>query len=85
MKNNTNLKYLSCALASVIALSLSFSVNAEDMSLEEAHAEISRLEEENASLKQELELYEKHIAEHRAKLEEHDNLISELTAEQGEE
>lgn len=81
MKNNTNTNYLSCAIATVFALSLSFSVNAEDMSLEEAQAEITRLEEENTSLKQELEVYENKIAEHRAMLEEHDAKIAEMKGE----
>jgi peptidoglycan hydrolase CwlO-like protein len=81
MKNNTKIKLFSSAIATVFALSLSFSANAEEMSLEEAQAEISRLENENTSLKQELESYEKEIAAHRAKLEENDNMISELSGE----
>ena len=82
MKKNINIKMSSCALAAIFALSLSFSANAEDMQLEEAKAEITRLEEENASLKQELELYEKHIAKHREKLEEHDQKIMEMNKEE---
>lgn len=85
MKNDTKIKHFFCALATVFALSLSFSVYAEDMNLEQAQAEISRLEEENTSLKQELEIYEKQIAEHRAKLEERDNMISELSENQEEQ
>lgn len=84
MRNFTKIKLFSSAIAAVFALSLSFSVNAEEMNLEEAQAEITRLEEENISLKQELEIYEKQIAEHRAKLEEHDAMISELSAETAE-
>lgn len=82
MKNNMNTRITSCLLATLFALTLSYSVNAEDMKLEEAKAEISRLEEENSSLKQELELYEKQIAEHRAKLEEHDKKLMEMKNEQ---
>ena len=82
MKNYTKIKLFSSAIATVFALSLSFSVNAEEMNLEQAQAEISRLEDENASLKQELEIYEKQIAEHREKLEEHDNKIAEMKGEE---
>ncbi len=81
MKNNNKIKLFSSAIVTVFALNLSFPANAEEMNLEEAQAEISRLENENTSLKQELEIYEKEIAEHRAKLEEHDNMISELSGE----
>lgn len=82
MKKNINTKISSCALAAIFALGLSFSGYAEDMQLEEAKAEITRLEEENASLKQELELYEKHIAKHREKLEENDKMIMEMSKEE---
>lgn len=82
MKNNTNTNYVSTVLAAILALGLSFSVNAEVMTLEEAEAEISRLEDENTSLKEELELYEKQIAEHREKLEEHDQQITELKGDE---
>ncbi|MEM7304209.1 MAG: hypothetical protein AAF372_01640 [Pseudomonadota bacterium] len=82
MKNNINTKITSSLLAIIFALTLSFSVSAEDMKLEEAKSEISRLEEENSSLKQELELYEKQIAEHRAKLEENDKKLMEMKNEQ---
>ncbi len=78
MKKNINSKISFCALATIFALGLSFSVNAEDMKLEEAKAEISRLEQENMSLKQELEIYEKKISEHKEKLEEHDKMIAEM-------
>lgn len=81
MKNNTKIKLFSSAIITFFALNLSFSANAEDMNLEEAQAEISRLETENSSLKQELEIYEKEIAKHKAKLEENDNMISELSDE----
>lgn len=81
MKNNTKIKLFSSAIITVFALNLSFSANAEEMNLEEAQAEISRLETENSSLKQELEIYEKEIAKHKAKLEENDNMISELSEE----
>ncbi len=81
MKNNIKIKLFSSAIVTVFALNLSFSANAEEMNLEEAQEEISRLENENTSLKQELEIYEKEIAAHRAKLEEHDNMISELSGE----
>lgn len=81
MKNNTKIKFFSPAIVTIFALNLSFPVNAEEMNLEEAQAEISRLENENTSLKQELEIYEKEIAEHRAKLEENDNMISDLSGE----
>ncbi|MBL1141546.1 MAG: hypothetical protein HND53_05875 [Proteobacteria bacterium] len=82
MKKNINTKISSCILASVITLGLSFSVSAEDMKLEEAKAEITRLEEENTSLKQELDIYEKQIAKHKEKLEEHDRTIMEMKAEE---
>jgi peptidoglycan hydrolase CwlO-like protein len=82
MKKLMNTKLSFCALAVIFASSLSFSVNAEDMNLEDAKAEITRLEEENTSLKQELEIYEKKISEHREKLEEHDKMIAEMTSEQ---
>ena len=85
MKNDTKNKLFSSAIAAVFALSLSFSVNAEEMNLEEAQAEISRLEDENASLKETLENYEEQIAEHRDKLEEHDDMISELSGEMEEQ
>lgn len=85
MKNNTKIKLFSSAIATVFALSLSFSVNAEEMNLEEAQAEITRLEDENMSLKEELETYENQIEEHRAKLEERDQMISELSDEQMEQ
>ena len=85
MKNNTKIKLFSSAIATVFALSLSFSVNAEEMNLEEAQAEITRLEDENMSLKEELEIYENQIEEHRAKLEERDQMISELSDEQMEQ
>jgi len=81
MKNNTKIKLFSSAIITVFALNLSFSANAEEMNLEEAQAEISRLETENSSLKQELEIYEREIAKHKAKLEENDNMISELSNE----
>lgn len=81
MKKMTNTKLSSCALAFIFASGLSFSVYAEDMNLDEAKAEISRLEEENTSLKQELEIYENKIAEHRAKLEERDAMIAEIKDE----
>ena len=82
MKKNINTKISSCMLTIIFALGLACTVSAEDMKLEDAKAEITRLEEENASLKQELELYEKHIAEHKAKLEEHDKTIMEMKAEE---
>ena len=82
MKKNINTKVSFCALAAIFALGLSFSANAEDMKLEEAKAEITRLEQENVSLKEELELYEKHIVEHRAKLEENDRKIMEMKTEE---
>jgi len=82
MKKNINTKMSSCALAVIFALGLSFSVNAEDMKLEEAKAEITRLEQENASLKQELEIYEKKIAEHRESLDEQDKKIMEMNKEE---
>jgi len=82
MKKIINTKIMSCLLAGLFALGLSFSVNAEDAKLQEAKEEITRLEEENASLKQELEIYENKIAEHRAKLEEQDNLLLEMEKEQ---
>lgn len=85
MKNNTKIKLFSSAITTVFALSLSFSVNAEEMNLEEAQAEITRLEDENMSLKEELEIYENQIEEHRAKLEERDQMISELSDEQMEQ
>lgn len=76
-----NTKIISSLVASVFVLSLSFSVHAEEMSLEEAQSEITRLETENASLKQELEIYEKKIAEHKAKLEELDKQAMEMKSE----
>ena len=85
MKNNTKIKLFSSAITTVFALSLSFSVNAEELNLEEAQAEITRLEDENMSLKEELEIYENQIEEHRAKLEERDQMISELSDEQMEQ
>jgi peptidoglycan hydrolase CwlO-like protein len=82
MKKNINTKMTSCVLATIFALTLSFSANAEDAKLEEAKAEIARLEAENASLKDELEIYEKKIAEHRAKLEEYDNMDMGMNKEE---
>lgn len=82
MKKNISTNIASCAIATIFALGFSFSVNAEDMKLEEAKAEIVKLEEENASLKQELEIYEKKIAEHRASLEESDKKLLEMKAEE---
>ncbi len=82
MKKNINTKLSSCGLAIILVLGLSFSANAEDMKLEEAKAEISRLEKENISLKQELEIYEKKILEHREKLAEHDKMLMEMNKEQ---
>ncbi len=82
MKKNISTNIATCAFATIFALGLSFSVYAEDMKLEEAKAEIAKLEEENASLKQELELYEKQIAEHRAKLEENDKKLMEMKSEE---
>jgi regulator of replication initiation timing len=67
-------KIIFAVLASVFALSLSLTVNAEGMKLQEAKEEIARLELENESLKEELRIYEKKIAEHKKKLEEYDNM-----------
>lgn len=74
MKKNINTKIISCTLSLILALTLSFSVNAEDMTLEEAQEKIARLELENESLRSELEIYEKKIAEHRTRMEEYDNM-----------
>jgi regulator of replication initiation timing len=75
-------KIIPCVLATIFALTLTFSVNAEDMKLEEAKEEIARLELENESLKDALEIYEKKIAEHKAKLEEYDNMDMSLNTEE---
>jgi septal ring factor EnvC (AmiA/AmiB activator) len=82
MKKMMNSKVPSFLLVSIFSFVFAFSVNADEMKLEEAKAEITRLEEENASLKQELELYEKHIAEHKARLEEQDSAIMALKPEE---
>lgn len=74
MKKNINTKNISCILSLIFALTLSFSVNAEGMKLKEAQEEIARLEMENKSLRNELEIYEEKIAEHRARMEEYDNM-----------
>jgi len=68
------IKIIPVVLATIFALSLSFTVNAEDMKLEEAKAEISRLEMENKSLQEELDVYEKKIAEHKQRLAEYDDI-----------
>jgi septal ring factor EnvC (AmiA/AmiB activator) len=81
MKKNTITNIPSFVLATIFAFAISFSVNADEMKLDEAKAEITRLEVENASLKQELEIYEKKIAEHKEKLEKHDTMISEMNQE----
>jgi peptidoglycan hydrolase CwlO-like protein len=78
MKQLMNNKILSCMLATIFSLTLSLTANAEDMKLEEAKAEIERLEQDNASLKEELDLYDKKISEHRGKLEEYDKKLEEF-------
>lgn len=74
MKKMINTKFISYLLASIFALTLSFSVNAENTKLQEAKEEIIRFEMENKFLQEELRLYEKHIAKHKKKLAEYDNM-----------
>lgn len=82
MKKLINTNIISCGLATIFALGLSFSVNAEDMQLQEAKEEIVRLEQENESLKEELNIYEKKITEHKEKLAEFDAMDMEMKTEE---
>ena len=56
----------------VLGLS-STAVQAEDMTLEQANAEIERLETENEALRTKIKYFEDEIAVHREKLEAYDN------------
>ncbi len=67
-------KIISAFLATVFMLTLSLTVNAEDMQLQKAKEEITRLELENESLKEELRIYERMITEHKEKLAVYDNM-----------
>ncbi len=75
-------KIISCVLVTVFALTLSLTVNAEDMQLQKAKEEITRLETENESLKEELRIYEKMIAEHKEKLAAYDNMDMDMNKEE---
>ena len=50
---------------------LSFSVQADEMNLEQAEAEIERLELDNASLKEKVAMFEVQITGYKEKLEVH--------------
>ncbi len=75
-------KIISALLATVFMLTLSLTVNAEDMQLQKAKEEITRLELENESLKEELRIYEDKIAEHKEKLAAYDNMDMDMNEEE---
>lgn len=74
MKKLINMKIITSMLVTIFALTLSLTANAENLQLQEAKVKITRLELENESLKEELVLYEKKIAKHKNRLEEHDKM-----------
>jgi chromosome segregation ATPase len=76
------MKKMNKIIPAIFALTLTFAVNAEEMKLQEAKEEIARLEQENESLKDALEIYENKIAKHKAKLEEYDNMDMSLNTEE---
>jgi predicted RNase H-like nuclease (RuvC/YqgF family) len=75
-------KIISAFLATVFMLTLSLTVNAEDMQLQKAKEEITRLELENESLKEELKIYERMISEHKEKLAAYDNMGMDMNKEE---
>jgi len=82
MKKLINIQIMSPVLAIIFMLGLSFTVNAEDMKLQEAKEKIVQLELENKSLKEQLGLYDKKIAEHKKRLAEFDNMDMSITSEE---
>ncbi len=78
-------KIISALLATVFMLTLSLTVNAEDMQLQKAKEEITRLELENESLKEELRIYEDKIAEHKEKLAAYDNMDMDMDMDMNKE
>lgn len=72
---------LASGLFSAVLLISGTSVMAQEMTLEEATAEVERLEQENIELKEKLEQNEMSIAEYKQQMASIEEQIAQLQAE----
>ena len=76
------IRYLASGLTGLLFLISPFTVMSEEMTLDEAKAEIERLEQENISLKEQLDNNEMSIAEYKEQMASIEQQIADLQAQQ---
>ncbi len=73
-----NIRKLASGVVGVVIAISAFPAMAEDMTLEQATAEVERLEQENLTLQQQLDANEEMIAEYKQKMASIEEQIAEL-------